>query len=443
MTHNAASGTEQSTGALILFCALGAAMLAFVAAGPWIIRTHGYGVFIPAVAASGFLTIAATSIAPRVDGRVVLLIVLAAGLAMRLLLVGEDTFLSTDIYRYIWDGRVQAAGINPYIHVPADPALAALRDAAIYPRINRADYAVTAYPPVAQAIFLAVTRIAETATAMRVAMVGFEVVIVVLVIDLLRRLELPKTAVVAYAWHPLAIWEISNNGHVEAAMVALIMMGVWLLVRMRRVIGAILVALAVLVKPYAVFALPPFWERWDWRVPVALIATIAICYLPYLGAGKGVLGFLSSGYLSEEGLTTGQGIWLPTLVQALIGKATWFTVFYFLAAAAIMIWLGWRNTFSPERRPREIIASVVLLLTAGLVLISPNYAWYFLALVPFIPLGAGASAWALTLGAFLLYRPIFLPHNDLIWKTFATLPFLIVLVIVAFRHAAARKARLR
>ena len=48
-----------------------------------------------------------------------------------------------------------------------------------------------------------------------------------------------------------------------------------------------------------------------------------------------------------------------------------------------------------------------MLLTAGLVLMSPNYAWYFLALVPFIPLGAGAPAWALTLGAFLLYRPIF------------------------------------
>jgi hypothetical protein len=46
-------------------------------------------------------------------------------------------------------------------------------------------------------------------------------------------------------------------------------------------------------------------------------------------------------------------------------------------------------------------------------------------LVPFIPLGAGAPAWALTLGAFALYRPIFLPYNDLVWKTLATLPFLI------------------
>ena len=61
-------------------------------------------------------------------------------------------------------------------YVPADPALAALRDAAIYPNINRADYAVTAYPPVAQMFFLAVTRISETLTMMRLAMVACEIV---------------------------------------------------------------------------------------------------------------------------------------------------------------------------------------------------------------------------------------------------------------------------
>jgi len=68
------------------------------------------------------------------------------------------------------------------------------------------------------------------------------------------------------------------------------------------------------------------------------------------------------------------------------------------------------------------------LLTAGLFLMSPNYAWYFLALVPFIPLAtppAQAPIWALTLGGFLLYRPLYLPHNELIWKTLATLPFVL------------------
>ena len=108
----------------------------------------------------------------------------------------------------------------------------------------------------------------ETLTAMRLAMVACEIV------D--RRgpdrsaappCICPATAVVAYAWHPLAIWEIANNGHVEALMVALMMLGVWLLVRAQRVAGAFAVALAVLVKPYAVFVLPAFWRRWDWRVP--------------------------------------------------------------------------------------------------------------------------------------------------------------------------------
>ena len=66
---------------------------------------------------------------------------------------GAPPLLSTDIYRYVWDGRVQLAGINPYRYVPAADQLAFLRDAAVYPHINRADYAQTVYPPAAQVIF--------------------------------------------------------------------------------------------------------------------------------------------------------------------------------------------------------------------------------------------------------------------------------------------------
>ena len=53
----------------IAFCTIGCALLLFVAAGPWIMRQHDYAVFIPAVAASGLLTVAATSLAPQVDAR--------------------------------------------------------------------------------------------------------------------------------------------------------------------------------------------------------------------------------------------------------------------------------------------------------------------------------------------------------------------------------------
>jgi alpha-1,6-mannosyltransferase len=434
VTAVAHSPAVRRDAALIQLCAAGAALTIFAAAAPWIVRGAGYAVFIPALAASGLITILATRLAASATTRTALLIILGFALAMRLALVGAEPLLSTDLYRYIWDGRVQGAGINPYAYVPADPALTALRDA-IYPHINRADYALTAYPPVAQMFFLAVTRIAESTLALRLAMVGCELVIVAAVIVLLRRLGRPDTLVVAYAWHPLAVFEIANNGHVEALMVALMMLGIVLLVTARRVLGAVAIALAALAKPYAVLILPAFWRplQWDWRVPLAVVAAIIACYLPYLGAGWNVLGFLGTGYISEEGLSTGEGIWLTALAQLFVGKLTGLTAVYLLAAAGIMLWLALRIAFGAERSPRETIAGITLLLTTGLFLMSPNYAWYFLALVPLIPLGAGAPAWALTLGAFLLYRPIFLPHNELFWKTLATLPFLVALAF-AWRH---------
>ena len=431
------ANTRQDLAALIALCAAGSAMLIFVAGAPWIIRTYSYAVFVPAVAASGIIAIAATSMSASIPARTGLFVILGLALVMRLLLVGQEPFLSTDLYRYIWDGRVQAAGINPYAYVPADPALAALRDAAIYPHINRADYALTAYPPIAQMFFLAVTRIAETLTMMRLAMIACEIVIVAVVIDLLRHLDLPVTGVVAYAWHPLAIFEVANSAHVEALMIALMMAGIWLLVCARRVLGAVAIALAMLVKPYALFALPAFWRPWDWRVPLAVVATILLCYLPYLGVGRGVFGFVSSGYLAEEDIIGGQGIWLVSLAQSLFGKSPALAAIYIVAAAAIMTLLALRFAFGPERNPRETIFGIVLLLTTGLFLMSPNYAWYFLALVPFIPLGAGAPAWALTLGAFALYRPVFLAHNELLWKTIATVPFLVALAF-ALRRAVTR-----
>ena len=103
-------------------------------------------------------------------------LIFGIGIMLRVYVLLFDPLLSTDIFRYIWDGRVQAAGINPYRYFPAHDALAPLRDATIFPRINRADYAVTIYPPVAEFFFLIVTRIGESVNVMRLALLGCEAV---------------------------------------------------------------------------------------------------------------------------------------------------------------------------------------------------------------------------------------------------------------------------
>ena len=306
-SHSLDPFRREASRPLLALGALGLAMVAFVAAGPWIIGRFDYAVFIPSLVASGLLTIAATALAPAVPERLGLIVILGLAVVMRLLIITDEPFLSTDIYRYVWDGRVQAAGINPYTLVPADPALAHLRDAVIYPNINRADYAVTAYPPVAQVFFLAVTRISETLTMMRLAMVACEAVIIAVLIDLLRQLRLPVTAVVAWAWHPLAIWEIAHSGHVDALMVALLMLGVWLLVRHRALAGAVAADAggAGEALRHRRHAEPSggrgtgACRRPSWRPS-------SLCYLPYLGAGRGVLGFVTTGYLGEEGFADGE-----------------------------------------------------------------------------------------------------------------------------------------
>ena len=96
---------------------------------------HGYMAVAPA---TGFAALLATTIAERAPARHALWLIVAVGLVLRCILLFTEPLLSTDIYRYIWDGCVQAAGINPYRYIPAHEALAALRDAAIYPNINRA-----------------------------------------------------------------------------------------------------------------------------------------------------------------------------------------------------------------------------------------------------------------------------------------------------------------
>src|SRR6185503_20921302 len=105
-----------------------------------------------------------------------LLIVIAFAIIFRLSILFAPPYLSDDIYRYVWDGRVQAAGINPFRYIPAAPELAHLRDDAIYPKINRRDWSYTIYPPVAQAVFFVTTRISESVVWMKATMLGFELV---------------------------------------------------------------------------------------------------------------------------------------------------------------------------------------------------------------------------------------------------------------------------
>jgi len=328
-----------------------------------------------------------------------LVAVLAVAALMRLVVLLAPPYLSDDINRYVWDGRVEAAGLNPYRYVPADPHLAALRDETIFPNINRSDYAPTIYPPVAEYIFFLGTRLSESLTAMKATLLVFELAGVLLLLRLLDDSGLPRERILIYAWHPLTLWEFAGSGHVDAAIVTFVALALWARRREAAWLTGAALAAAALVKFFPAVIFPALYRRWDWKMPLAAVATVIIAYLPFIGAGTAVLGFLA-GYLHEEGLQNGTGFFLWNLARSVAPLERVGPALYLALAAAALLLLAVRSLFTSEGR---YLASAMTLAVAAMVLLSPHYPWYFAWIVPFICFTPRPSVLYLTVACPLLY----------------------------------------
>ncbi len=389
----------------ILLWTLGLALALMTAIGPMVhLRLGGWGHLAMFLAAAGGIALS-QHLSEKITPRDAVIAILATAALMRLAMLFVEPYLSTDIYRYIWDGRVQAAGINPYRYLPSAPEVAFLRDAVIYPNINRADYAPTIYPPVAEAIFLAITRFGESVVVMKLGLVAFETGLVAALLAILHHLRMPLTRVAVYAWHPLVIWEVAGNGHVDAVMAALTVVGVLLYLKARTLQAGALLTLAALVKPTALLALPVLWRPWNWRLPAVVVVTAIFAYLPYLSVGRSVFGFLS-GYVEEEGFTSGRGFNALWLLERVAGPLPGATTLYVVTAAIVLCGAALAVGFRRDRTARMSIACLSWLLVTFLVLASPHYPWYFLALVPVLALHGSAAGWVLSIGCVAIYGSV-------------------------------------
>lgn len=349
-------------------------------------------------------------------------IVLGVAALMRLVFLPAPPLLSTDIYRYVWDGRVQAAGINPYRYVPADPALAPLRDAEIYPRINRADYARTIYPPMAQVVFAAVGRVSGSVMGMKAAMLAFEGMAILALLQVLRLLGLPRERILIYAWNPLPLWSFACDGHVDALSVGFV--GLALLARTRRrggLAGALL-ALATLSKFLPMVIAPAFVHGGRiWRPVLAGTAVIAVLYGLYASAGGHVLGFLTA-YGSEEGYDTGTGFWLLAGLSRIVALPPYAASGYVACIGAAFVLLALWIVRGQERRPDATMLYRDTAILAGFVTaaFSPHYPWYYAWLaLPCVVRPVPAVVW-LSAAPVLLYVDPF--GNRFAWAALVFVP---------------------
>jgi alpha-1,6-mannosyltransferase len=381
---------------LAMLAAIGSLLVLLVAGGLALLDWQPVGladatrlaVFVASLCLAGALWLVAVVVVRR--GRLPprsLWLVLGIAVAMRLLTLTAPPVLSSDMYRTVWDGRVQLAGINPYRYLPAAEELAFLRDDAVYPHINRADYAHTVYPPAAQAIFALAAVATPGVFGMKLMMAGFDALAVVALITLLRVAGRDPAELLIYAWMPLPVWEFAGNAHIDGAAAGLLTLTLLVAVRGRSIWTGVLLATATLTKFLPAIVLPAFWRPRDWRLPTAFVITLAAFYLPYSLIGWRVFGFLP-GYLSEEGLSNGHGVFLLELLGRAVTLPPWASKAYATLVLTGLGLLGARFAFATElpaaTGPRVLLQSrqAMILGAVLLVALSPHYPWYFGWLAP-------------------------------------------------------------
>ncbi len=197
-----------------------------------------------------------------------------------------------DVRRYVWDGRLQRLGYNPYLVVPDDPGFAAKQTGETRGLNNPGLPSI--YPPGAQLFFRAVTAIHESAFAMRVAFAICELAIVLVLLDVLRCTGCAAHWILAFAWNPLLATESVGSGHIDVLGALLLLVSFAALIRRWRALAAITFALAIAVKFLPIVLLPLYWRRVRSRDGLLAAIVFAILYVPFLSHGRIPVGSLGT-----------------------------------------------------------------------------------------------------------------------------------------------------
>lgn len=378
-----------------------------------------------------------------------LAIVLLFAAAFRFDLVAQRPYLSTDVYRYIWDGRVQAAGINPYRYVPAAPELAGLRDDKIYPHINRRDYDSTPYPPGAQVIFFAAYLLhSSSLTSFKTLLSLFDLLAIAALMIVLGRSGLNPAQAILFAWHPLLIYEGAHTGHIESAFIVFLVLALLAQSYRKPALTGMALAMATLIKYYPAMLLPAFLlatasdarekaqdsaglshshgESFGQRAAglfspekirallnvanikllLGFVLTIGLVHLPYLLKGAAAAGSLENEF-SEEGFTgKGGRYFLLQILRTLIPVPT--NLFLLIAVLAIFA-LGWWWLLQRKRDGLDTALAAMSLIGLYFFIVTPRYHWYYAWILPFLCFAPRLCWLYLTGATVLLYALWFTP----------------------------------
>ncbi|MFT7537897.1 MAG: alpha-1,6-mannosyltransferase [Lysobacterales bacterium] len=371
----------------------------------------------------GFVLYSFKRVKSSSTNKATLWLVLGFSVLFRLLTFWGEPIHENDIYRYLWDGKSVAAGINPFKYAPSDVFMAdfdidydyyditsdvtlkakdfdgeddkrlaqliTLRDdnQLIYSRIGHWQVP-TIYPPVTQILFALSSWIyPDSLNFMRFFFLLFDMGVLLLIVALLKHFNKDPCLAMLYGWLPLVVMQLSNSGHYDAIAIFFVLLSVYFYCRQWLYLSVSVLAIATLTKFFPVVLFPILFQRKWFRKGLVFSTVMVIFYLPFIiWDNTGVSGVF-------EGLHTYNRDWsyhssvFDLVYYSLDGISKNFVETLFPAKIIVgFMYLGFLS-FLVFNRNREVIDIVkkAFLAIAGLFIINPVCdPWYYCWVVPFL-----------------------------------------------------------
>lgn len=340
-----------------------------------------------------------------------------------------------DVWRYLWDGHVFAAGLDPYAWSPADlearadaddpAALRLFEDQLWYDVFDRVTYETynTVYPPAAQWLFRSVHWLAPASVfVFKLALVVFDFATCLLLRTLLLRRGGRPELVVIYAWNPLVLKEIAGSGHVDALMIFFLVLAAFCLIERRRLTGLLAFALAISAKLTPILLLGLYLRRTrarDWWV---LGAGLGVAYLPFVGSLETMFHSLRR-FSSEWVFNPGPWLLIHSLAEAGSGGdgRTAATAATLAVTLGLLAWA----TLGDDGSSTHLISGSFWILAGFLLFSAAVMPWYLLWVLPFAALRAAeverlserpeVLAWTALTATSLLSYLIYIDQTEHVW----------------------------
>ena len=333
-------------------------------------------------------------------------VILVFALLFHATLLFSSSPLSNDIYRYYWDGKVLAHGLNPYAYSPDADVLSPLRDSNWEGVMNKDVH--TMYPPLSEVVFAAAYSVSPSTLPLRLFSISFNLLAIGVLILVLRQLGLDARYSIVYAWSPLATIEFANSGHIDSLAVLLTLLSFFALLRKRRALSAVALALAVLSKIYPLLFVALFFPRWGKKGTVVFAAVIAIFYLPFLGAGTNLLQ--GSSYFVDQGLFNGSIFpLLLTAMEGILSRPEALRVAKLLVVLVFICVLAFLSARLHLQEEDDLrLWKYSFWLTGAFLLLTPTmHPWYLTWVLPFLCFFR-SPGWILLTGTVILARSVYI-----------------------------------